>query len=57
MTKLIHQFLKCLVKNDQAARAALRDLRLLRRPSKLNTTKAPQIKAKVIALSLVNGSP
>ena len=57
MTKLIRQFLTCLVKNDHCACMALRDLRLLRRPSKLNTTKAPQIKAKVMALSLVNGSP
>ena len=57
MTKLIRQFLTCLVKNDHCACMALRDLRLLRRPSKLNITKAPQIKAKVMALSLVNGSP
>ena len=56
-TKLITCYKDCLVKNDQLKAAAFFIWRLFFKPSKLNTTSALQIKAKVIALSAVKASP
>ena len=56
-TKLIVLKLICLVKNDHFTSAEFLVCLLVFRPSKLNTSSAPQIKAKVIALSDVKASP